>query len=199
MMPPLPHDLPVPGLLQLRAPGRARRRRLIPEAVPALRGGLPRPDSPEPSHRFACIARICTDWWAVLPGGVHWWGSRGASPDSGTGDPGLPSRKGAAGHKGSSCYACWSWRRGSAEEQRRHLPAWCSACKRHHPATNQERLQGLKQESQQRTWPMSSLLVALGADVIQAMSQVSGSHPGLLEKHVGEFLEETLVEETRQR
>lgn len=34
----------------------------------------------------------------MLPGGVHWWGIRGAaSPDWGAGEPGVPSRKGQWG------------------------------------------------------------------------------------------------------
>lgn len=128
-------------------------------------------------------------------------GHSGSIPRQGHGRPEAPLEEREVGHKSCSCYACQSWQRGSAEEPRRHLSAWCSAGEKHHPAINQERLRGLKQESQQRTWPRSSLLVALGADVIlgQAVSQVSGSHPGVLEKRVGEFLEEILVEETLQR
>lgn len=120
-------------------------------------------------------------------------GHSGSIPRQEHGRPRAPLEEREVGHKSCSCYACQSWQRGSTEEQKRQLPAWCSAGERHHPAINQERFRGLKQESQQRTWPRSSLLVALGADVVleQAVSQVSGSHSGLLEKHTGEFLEET--------
>lgn len=53
MMPPLPHDLPVPGLPQLRTPGQPRRHRLIPGAAPALRGGPPRLRRPH------ALSQIC--------------------------------------------------------------------------------------------------------------------------------------------
>lgn len=69
MMPPLPHDPPVPALPQLRTPGRPRRRRLIPGAAPALRGGPPRPTQlralPQICvhcsylHRFAWMGLCC--------------------------------------------------------------------------------------------------------------------------------------------
>lgn len=192
MMLPL-HDLPLPGLPQLRTAGTEA------PPPPYTGGGTGAPGRAAPPereressvrlHKFAYIAHICMHLHrcggaARQPTGCIGGGHRGAAslrppPAGATGDPGVPSRGGQGGVRVGLATLASLGRGASAEGQRWHLLAGCPAGARYHPGVNQGRLWEPRKESQQRTWLRSSLLVGGGADVIpgQARRWVSASRP----------------------
>lgn len=128
MMPP-PHDLPLPGLQQLRTAGTAAP---PPPYTGGGTGALGRAAPPETIpcdsvrlHKFACVARICillhrcgsaVRQPAGCIGGVteeqHPPGPPRSLPRRGHGRPGSSLGGRAWGHKGWSYCACRSWQRG---------------------------------------------------------------------------------------
>lgn len=178
-MPP-PHDLPLPGLQQLRTAGTAAP---PPPYTGGGTGALGRAAPPETipcvciNLRALCVfAYFCIDA-ALLSGsrlGALVESPRSRTPPDppapclagATGDPGVPSGDGHGGIRVGLTALAGLGRGASAEGQRWHLLGGCPAGARHHPGIDRERLWELRKEKQQRTWLRSSLLVGVGADVI---------------------------------
>lgn len=179
MMPP-PHDLPLPGLQQLRTVGTAAP---PPPYTGGGTGALGRAAPPGTGPRvcinlraLSVFAYFCID--AALLSGSR-LGALVESPRSSTPpDPPLPASQGPretrefprgtgmGGIRVGLTTLAGLGRGASAEGQRWHLLGGCPAGARHHPGINRERLWELRKEKQQRTWLRSSLLVGVGADVI---------------------------------